>query len=235
MARIDKHALTRTEIIKVASKNFLENGYSNTTIKSLSRELDMSPGNITFYFPTKEHLLAELIDMLCGFQHKRMEEEADEGVSSVLAICLELATMVVMAEEDEITKEFYISAYSSPMCLEIIRRNDSIRAQKVFASYRPDWTKEQFSEAEILVSGIEFATLMNVGDPVTIEKRITAALNNILGIYGVPEDVRESKIKKVFQSNFHKNAKSVVKDFKNYVDRTNVKILEELINVKSRK
>lgn len=52
----------------------------------------------------------------------------------------------------------------------------------VFGEYRPDWTDAQFAEAEMLVSGIEYATLMTAGDPVSLEARITSALNNILTI-----------------------------------------------------
>ena len=32
--------------------------------------------------------------------------------------------------------------------------------------------------------------------------RISGAINNILGIYGVPADVRETKIKKVFAKDY---------------------------------
>ena len=53
-------------------------------------------------------------------------------------------------------------------------------------------------EAEILCSGIEYATLMTANDPVTLETRISGALNNILGIYGIPEETRKQKIQKVF-------------------------------------
>ena len=229
MARIDKHALTEIEIIKEASRSILEKGYSNTTIKSLSTELGMSPGNITFYFPTKEHLLAKLVDILCDFQWKTMEKEASEDVSSVLAICLELAAMVVMCEEDEVAKEFYVATYTSPLCLEIIRRNDAERAQKVFAEYRSDWEKEQFVEAEMLVSGIEFASLIKAGEPIDTERKISTALNVILQIYGVPEEIREQKIKKVLNSDYRRFSKTLLKEFKKYVDKTNENLIEEII------
>ena len=94
MARIDKGALTRIEIIGEATKQFLENGYSNTTVSSIAKALEMSPGNLTFHYPTKEHLLTELADMLCKFQWEMMEREANEGVSSIMAVCLELTTML---------------------------------------------------------------------------------------------------------------------------------------------
>lgn len=202
MARINKGALTKLEIVNEATKQFLEKGFTHTTVSSIAKALNMSTGNLTFHYPTKEHLLAELTDMLCSFQWKQMEKEADEGISSILAICLELTAMTGACEDDEIIKDFLISSYASPICLSVIRKNDAERAKKVFVSYRPDWTDEQFAEAEILVSGIEFATLMTAGAPVPFDMRISGAINNILGIYGVPADVRETKIKKVFAKDY---------------------------------
>ena len=229
MARINKSALTRLEIVQEASKQFLEKGYTRTTVSAIGKELGMSSGNLTFYFPTKEHLLAELVDLLCSFQWKRMEEEADEGHSSIMAICLELTSMASACESDSVIKDFFLSAYSSPMCLEIIRRNDTERAKKVFGSYRPDWTEEQFAEAEILCSGIEYATLMTANDHVTLETRIAGALNNILGIYGIPEGTRQTKTKKVFAMDYRNLGKQVLEEFKEYVKQANEQALLDLL------
>ena len=229
MARINKSVLTRLEIVQEASKQFLEKGYTRTTVSAIVKELGMSSGNLTFYFPTKEHLLAELVDLLCSFQWKRMEEEADEGISSVLAICLELTSMASACEAAPVIKDFFLSAYSSPMCLEIIRRNDTDRSKKVFGAYRPDWTEEQFAEAEILCSGIEYATLMTANDPVTLETRISGALNNILGIFGIPEETRQTKIQKVFARDYRNLGKRVLEEFKEYVEQANEQALLELL------
>lgn len=229
MARINKSALTKLEIIQVASKMFLEKGYSNTSIKMVCDELDMSPGNVTFYFRTKEHLLAELVDMLCNFQRKMIEKEVDDGLSSVMAICLELASMAVMCEEDDHAKDFYFSAYSSPLCLEIIRNNDAERSKEVFKDYCPEWVEEQFLEAEVLVSGVEYATLMTVGDALSLETRIAGALNNILGIYKVPEELRRAKIDRVLAMDYRKLGRRVLRDFKKYVEQANEQALIDLL------
>lgn len=229
MARIDKGALTRIEIIGEATKQFLENGYSNTTVSSIAKALEMSPGNLTFHYPTKEHLLTELADMLCKFQWEMMEREANEGVSSIMAVCLELTTMLSASEDDEVIKDFFLASYASPLCLDLIRRNDAQRAKTVFGAYCPDWTDEQFAEAEMLVSGIEFATLMTAGDPVSLEARITGALNNILGIYGIPEETRKVKLEKVFAMDYRALGKRVRTAFKEFVAETNEKAFQELV------
>lgn len=229
MARIDKGALTKLEIITEATKQFLEKGYRNTSANAVAKALGMSQGNLTFHFPTKEHLLAILVDMLCDFQWKRMEQEANEGYSSIMAICLELTAMASACEGDETIKDFFLSAYSSPLCLDIIRKNDAKRAKEVFGAYRPDWTDTHFAEAEILVSGIEHATLMVAGDPVTLEARITGALNSILTIYGVPEETRNIKLQKVFALDYIGLGKRVLEEFREYVTNANDEAFQALI------
>ena len=229
MARIDKSKLTKLEIVDEAMRQFLEKDFTGTTLASVSKKLGISTGNLTFHFPTKEHMLAELVDMLCDFHWQQMEREAGEGISSVLAICLELTAMAGACEDDPVIKDFLLASYTSPLCLEIIRKNDAARAMDVFASYRPDWSEVQFMEAELLVSGIEYATLMTTEPHVPLETRITGALNNILGIYGVPEEVRNAKLKKVFAMDYRNIGKQAIVAFKEYVTHTTEQAFLELL------
>ncbi len=212
--------MTRKEIIHVALHKFLEKGYSHTSAKAICEELDISTGNLTFHFPTKEHLLAKLTEMLCDFQWKMMDEAADEGETSLLAVCIELAVMASICDEDEIAKDFYLSSYTHTMSLDLIRKSDCKRAQVVFAEYCGDWTQEQFQVAEIMVSGIEYATLMRTDDT-SLEERIAGALNTIMMIYEVPEERRKRKIKKVLSMDYKVLGRRILHEFKEY---TNAKI-----------
>lgn len=226
--KVSKSDITKLQIIRVATKNFLENGYSNTSAKKICDELGISPGNLTFYFPTKEHLLATLVDLLCDFQWKMMKEEADDGISSIMAICLELTAMTAMCDEDEIARDFYISTYTSPICLDRIRRNDADRAKKVFKEYCPNWTDEQFAMAEMLVSGAEYAALVQAGYQVSLEMRIEGALRNILRIHNVPEDLIKLKIDKVFALDYRSIGRKVLKKFKEFAEAENENAFIEL-------
>lgn len=229
MVRVNRAELTRNEIIRLAANRFLENGYTATSVNAMCKTLNMSTGNMTFYFPTKEHLLAELVDMLCKFQWKLMKREAADGYSSVMAICLELVTMAAACEDDAVARDFFLSAYSSPMAVEIIRRNDTERAKEVYNEYCTDWSHEQFVEAETLVSGIEYATLLTTCDSAPLEARIRGALNTILTIYNVPEDVRKQKIEKSMDIDYRKLGAKVLKEFRKYVDRTTEQALIDLL------
>lgn len=228
MAR-KKVKTTKLDIIQCASKLFLEQGYSNTSPRIVCDLLDISTGNLTYYFPTKEHMLAEVVKMLCGFQWEKLKEEAKEDISLVMAVCLELTTMAAMCEQDEAAKDFFLATYTSPMCLAIIRDNDTQRAKQVFRSYCPDWTDEQFMEAEIIVSGIEYATLMTTGDAVPLATRIEGALDSILKVYNVPAEIRKTKIDRALAMHYRTIGMRVLDEFREYVEQKNEKALEDLI------
>lgn len=232
MIRVDRVELTRKEIIRVAANFFLKDGYTKTTFRVMSQALNMSTGNMTFHFPTKEHMLAELVDMLCQYQWKMMGEEAKDGINSVMAICLELLTMASACEQDEVIKDFFLAAYTSPLTMEIIRKNDKERAKKVFGEFCPDWTDERFSEAETLVSGIEYATLMTTSTSAPLELRISGALELILTVYNVPEDVRKKKIAKALATDYRPLSQRVMKEFRAYVDNETEQALFKLLQRK---
>ena len=232
MAHKKRRNTTKLEIIQVASRLFLERGYSKTTIKAIADELDISSGHLMFYFPTTEHLLAVLVHMLCDFQWKMVQSAVAEGNTSLMAVCLELMTMASMCEEDEIARDFYVSAYTHPKTLEIIRNNDTERAKIVFGEHCPDWEHPQFAEAEVLVSGIEYATLMTVGEPVAVDLRIAGALKVILTVYQVPEELRKMKIDRVLAMDYRELGKRVLNEFKAYVEEANEQAIEEFLRQK---
>lgn len=216
-----KKERTRDRIIRVSTRMFLENGYSTTTVQMISTEIGISKGLFTFHFPSKEDVLALLTNMLCEFQREMIEYEAGEGISSLLSICLELMSMAAACEEEEVAKDFLVSTYQSKKCLKIIHSNDTARAKEVFAEFCPGWTDEQFREAEILVAGIEHATLNAIDKTVPLETRISGALNTIMMIYNVPEEIRRIKIEKVLAIDYRSIGKRIFNEFREYVEKAN--------------
>lgn len=217
-----RHNTTKHEILQTALHLFLEIGYSNTHASRVARELDISIGNITYYYPTKEHLLAELIEMLADYQWQVFQEAVDDGETPVTALCFELVAMAAMCEESQIAKDLYISAYTSELALSIIRRTDCQRAKQVFAQYRPDWTEENFAVAEMLVSGMEYSALRVTQESPPLDSRLAATMEAILALYGVPEQRRRMKIDKALSMDYRKYARHVLADFKKYVEKTTV-------------
>ena len=228
MAHINqKRPNTRLQIIQLAAHLFIENGYSKTTAKQIARELDLSPGNITFYFPTKEHMLAVLVKELFDFQKLIMEQAAAEGKSSLLAYCLELTAIVSACEESEVARDFYTAAYTSELSLAMIRENDTQKTREVFVEYRPDWDEAEWIATENIVSGIEYATIMTREEDTPLETQIRKTLNAIMLLYGVPEDVRKTKIQKVLATDYRALGRRILREFREYIDKVNEENLKK--------
>ena len=229
MARVKKESPTRLAIIQVAIELFFDKGFSNTTAATVCRKAEIGTGNLTFYFPTKEHILDVLVTMMCDYQWKIMEEATDEGNSSLLCYCLELATMATISEESPQMHDFYVSAYSHPMTLESIRANDVEKMKQVFGAFCPDWTEEQFVEAEAIVSGIEYATLMTTKHSASLETRVEGALDTIMKLFNVPEELRKMKVKKVLAMDYRAIGRRILADFRQYVSETNERAIADLL------
>lgn len=226
---------TKYEIIQVASEFFMSAGYSKTSPKMIAEELGLSTGNITYYFPTKEHLLAVIVEMLCDFQWKMLEFEADRGIGSAASICLETMTVAVACDENEIARDFFIAAFQSELCRNYLRCNHVERAKKIFAEECPDWTDEQFHQAEILVMGLQYSAIVPTDADIPLNTRIAGALNQILSIYNVSPESRQKEIEKVLAHDCRGISKRVLQEFMKYVERTNDQILEEILKSNRRK
>ena len=229
MARTRKPSPMKAAIVKAASELFFEKGFSKTTLAELCKKIDIGTGNLTFYFPTKEHILSVLVQMMIDFQWKEMEAQTDEGKSSLLAYCLELTTLVALSEEIPQMQDFLFAAYSHPTTLDLIRTNDTEKIKQVFTEYTVGWDDEKFIETEMLISGIEYATLMHTEHTASIERRIEGALNTIMMLFGVPEELRRTKIKKVLAMDYRAIGRKVYEEFKEYVTETNEHALDEVL------
>ena len=200
---------------------FVNEGYTNSSINKIAKNLDLSVGNITFYFKTKEHLLAILVDELCDYQKRMMAEETEEGYSSLLAYCLELTAMTAVCEESEIARDFYRSAYSSELTLSLIRENDTEKVKEIFAPFCSDWSEEKWVATENMVLGIEFATIMTREENTPIELQIEKTLDTILYLFDVPKETRETKIKKVLSMDYRALGGKLLREFPEYVMKIN--------------
>lgn len=219
MAKINN---TKLQIIKTAAHLFIEEGYSNVSIARIGNILGISKGNITFHFPSKEDILAIIIQELCNFQWILMEKEAKEGINSLLAYCLEISTMIAICEEEEATRDLYVSAYTTPLTLDIIRRNDTLKTKEVFKEYCPDWIESAWSATENIVSGIECASFMTRETATPLDIQIEKALNSIMLLYNVPEELRKQKIKKVLTLDYRTLSKRILKEFKEHLEDINI-------------
>lgn len=220
---------TKYKIIQVASEFFLSVGYSTTSPKIIANELEISTGNITYYFPTKEHLLLEIVEMLCDFQWELIKKQTENDAEGVSSICLEMMTVISSCAEDEIARDFFTAVFQSEMCRNYLRKNHEKRAKKIFVNECAGWTDEQFTEAELLVMGLQYTSVVATDAKVSAERKALRALDQILNIYNVDEEIRHSEIKKVVSSKYREIGKPILRQFIKYIEDTNMQTLENML------
>ena len=74
---------------------------------------------------------------------------------------------------------------------------------------------------ENIVSGIEFATIMTKEADTPLPLQIERALNSIMLLYGVPEDLRKTKIDKVLAMDYRALGRRILAEFKEYIENVN--------------
>ena len=218
---------TKKEIILTSTRMFLERGYYATSIKAISDELGISTGNLTFHFPTKEDLLSVLVRMLYTFHWDTTEHAAGTDRISLEAVCLELPMMAAVCEENPVARDFYLNAYMHTKTLQIIQTNDVARAAQVYSPWCPDFTPQDYALAQILVSGIEYATLMTTPDTPSLEQRLPSALSGILAIYRIPAEKRKAVVSTVLSTDYRKMGRSLLENFIAYTRDLSEDALEE--------
>jgi AcrR family transcriptional regulator len=80
---------TRERIITATSKVLAEKGYDATTLREISREAQVAPGLVHYYFGGKDQLLVEVLQAAGQRFHQRMEQlvqhvPADQSLEAVL-------------------------------------------------------------------------------------------------------------------------------------------------------
>lgn len=227
---------TRLEILQLGLQLFLEKGYSNTGIKEIAKKLKLSPGNITYYFPSKENILSELVSCLCDYHMLVLDKEVKEGKNSLTAYLLEFTSMMAICETSEVAKDLYTASYTHPLSLSIIRKNDKLKAKSIFSKFCPDWTDNDFSVAETIVSGIEYASLIReTVEDITLSSRISSSLDAVMKVYNVPKEVREEKIAEVLATDYLRIGSVFIKSFAEYVNKRNEKALSIAKEIKKSK
>ncbi len=225
MARKNK---TKLEIIQTATSLFLTKGYSETTIKNICDEIGISKGNLTFYFHTKEDLLAVLVEMLGAFQWKFLDYIIKEGSSPLLAYCIELLTVASACEKSETAREFFTATYTHPQSYAVMKKNAAEKFRFVFHERENEWNEDEFMMTVGLVNGIEYATIMAHEDSLSLETRVITAVDGIMKLFDIPKERRQMKKEMIFESGYEKFGKEIFEGFIKYINETNENAIEEL-------
>lgn len=217
--------------MQVAMRMFLEKGFTGTSAKAISNELNISTGNLTFYYPTKEHILLELTKDITQFHTKSIDKILKNEKNDLYSYCWEVTAQIVLCEENEQAKDIYLAIYSHPLTLQYVKDWTAEKNQKILGERLSDWTLERFRRVENVTCCIERSALTEAcTDVYTIEDKIRLILTCLLKIYDISFEERETVIKKILETDYRKMGHDLLKRLTRYVKNQNKQALNEAIN-----
>ena len=204
MAHRENNA-THKAIIDSAVRNFLVRGFHNTSAKMICEEVGISPGNLTFWFPTKADILLEFTKKIMDYHTKFIEYNKSKNEDNLYTYCLEIIVQIALCEERENIRDIYYSMYSEPLTMAYLKDWTAEKNFDILGSYLPDWDLKRFRRAANVTCCIERSALAEpCTEEYTLEDKIWLTLTCLLKIYDFPEDERERVISEILASDYQK-------------------------------
>lgn len=180
-----------SNILETAGRLFLENGYKETSIRQIAKELDISPGLIGYYFPTKQDIAVALLSR----QLKKFSELDKQYVSAddpVLrsAVLIKLQITVLSSP---VFKKFYMGALHEDIILSVIRSSGHDIYKAINEKFDLGYPDSYFLENDLISAGME-RTLMLYSGEIQLDKSVAdlVFLMHMSRFYGT-EEYLESK------------------------------------------
>ena len=218
--RLNPFTEAQINVIRAATKLFLQNGYTKTTFKMIEQDSGVKVGNITYYFHSKEELLKVLIEELMDFHASMLEDIQKTEGDNLFAYAMEITAQIAICENNRSAWDLYSSAYNLPQTYEVIKSWATEKNYTLFHDRLPDWTEHDFKDLEEVASGIELAALKSACDrSFTLDKKISLFLDSLLMLYKVSEDERKKVIKKVLALDYAKAGQEMFENFIKRLDK----------------
>ena len=218
MAHRENNA-TQQAIIDVAMKKFLIYGFHKTSAKMICNELGISPGNLTFWYPTKADILLEFAKKIMSYHTKFILYNKDNGKDDLFTYCIEIVVQIALCEERENIRDIYYSMYSEPLTLSYLKDWTAEKNLNVLGSYLPEWDLKRFRRAANVTCCIERSALAEpCTEDYTLEDKIRLTLTCLLKIYDFGKAEREKVISEILATDYPKIKNEMLKQLDEFLE-----------------
>ena len=212
---------TKSMVLHAASKLFIERGYSNTRIKDIADEANVSYNEVFRILEDKETILCELVGLVleCQFETSKiiLKDVTDD---KILFYAFETVLQLHIAESIEHIREMYSVSYSLMNSSKVIYKTITSKLMDVFKDHLPHLEEKDFYELEIASAGIMRGYLTVPCDMYfTMDRKIRKFLETTFKIYDVPKEKIEEAIEFVSRFNFNEIASSVINNLFKYLEK----------------
>ena len=180
---------TKKRILKACVKLFLENGYRRTTMNLILSEAKVSSSSFQNLFCCKEGVLLELENFMFKNQFKAAGKVTGDELPPVYVYAVETALQLTLTELNENLRELYMEVYTRPRLLDFVHNSTAEELYRIFGSYQPELTEQDFYELELGTAGLMRGYM---GKPCTeeftLERKLEKFLTLSLRGFKVPEE-----------------------------------------------
>lgn len=178
----------KKRILAVCIRLFLEQGYKKTTVSEIVKKAEVSNSSFQNIFRAKDGVLTELVEFMFGSQFDAARAVTEAGLAPAYIYAVETAIQLTLTELNENLREIYIEAYTHREASAYIFRETAKELYRIFGTYQPGLTCQDFYSLEIGTAGIMYSYMAYPCDEhITLEKKIESFLSISLSAYKVPE------------------------------------------------
>lgn len=200
--RNKKTLINEKKVLHSAIKLFISSGYTNTTLRGIALESNLTTSSVYNIFESKEEIVSTLIDYVIQFQASLIEDniKTDDKLVKYMS---ERVLQLYLSENNKYLSEMYIVSYTLPMSAEIIYEKITDEIIDIFKDRLPELTISDFYEKEIAVAGIMRGFLSVPCDRYfTIKKKMKAFIRNSLFVLEVEKEQIEDVVNKILEIDF---------------------------------
>ena len=212
--------LLKSQVLRTAARLFLEQGYTATTVREISKRSEVEINAMVRAFGNKENILCQLVEYVLEEQFLATEKFLKDITDDpVLFYAAETTLQLYMAESGEQIRDLYSAAYSMPESSALIMRNITGKLEQLFQAYQPDLEAKDFYEFEIATGGV-MRGFMTVPCNLyfTMERKARRFIECVFRIFQVPEEKTEEAIAFVSQFDYPTLARQTIESMLEQLD-----------------
>jgi AcrR family transcriptional regulator len=172
----------RLEIIETAERLFRENGYSNTSVEAIIREMGVAKGTYYYYFKSKEDVLEAIVEYQLNQLVQMVEQIANDASMDALTKMQLLLSDSHIGDEDtgEIVEQLHLPANRE--LHEVTNIQSVLKLSPIFAKIVEQGNREKvfntrypLETMQFLLTGGQFLLdggLFDFGEQEIIDRRL---------------------------------------------------------------
>ena len=203
-----------------ATRLFLEKGFRNTSAKMICEQVGISPGNLTFWFPSKADILLEFTKKIMSYHTKFIEYNKNKKEENLYTYCLEIVVQIALCEEKENIRDIYYYMYSDPLTMSYLKDWTAQKNLDILGPYLPEWDLKRFRRTANVTCCIERSALAEpCTEEYTLDDKIRLTLTCLLKIYDIEKNARDKVIDEILATDFKKIKSNMLKQLDEYLGK----------------